>query len=408
MTGVDLMGIYDIFDDRSASTISGAPLDRIAEKYGTPVIVYSHARIVANIRRIKEAYQGHAKILYSVKANDNPRILEIMHQESLGSDAASPMEISISVFSGISAADILYSPNNASAYDLEFALDRGITINFNSFTQYRKLREKPPRISFRINPGFGMGQFAGITTGGTTTKFGIDPDTAIMAYGKAKDDGCGEFGIHMMIGSNNRDHRKIAEAYSSFFRIAERISREAGVRFEFVDVGGGLGIPYSENEEDLDIASLGSSVVRDFSKYGFGELVMEPGRYIIGDAGVIIGTVNDIHNGFVGTDIGMNLNIRPALYGARHTIVPLGRHEAGERMTVTGQVCEDTDRIGEMEWRVREGDRILVLDSGSYVYSMSSRYNGRPRPAEVMIMEDGSDRLIRRREDFSDFLATVV
>ncbi len=402
------MGLYDIFDDGSARSISGTSIDEMAKKYGTPVIIYSRARIVSNIRRIREAYENRVRMLYSVKANDNPRIIEIMHQESIGSDSASPMEIMMSIFSGIPPEDILYSPNNASEYDLNFALDRGIAINFNTFTQYRKMREKPERISFRINPGFGMGEFAGTTTGGARTKFGIDPDAAILAYRKAREDGIREFGIHMMIGSNNRDHVKIAEAYSNFFRIADRIGREAGVSFQFADVGGGLGIPYVQGENELDIAALGSAVLKEFDRYHFGDLVLEPGRYLVGDAGIIVGTVNDVHNGFAGTDIGMNLNIRPALYGARHTIIPVGERVEGEKITVTGQICENTDRIGDTAWRLSEGDRIMVLDAGVYVYSMSSRYNGRPRPPEIMIMEDGKDVMIRRREDFSDFIATVV
>ncbi|WP_297216579.1 diaminopimelate decarboxylase [Thermoplasma sp.] len=401
------MGVFDIFDNGSRSTISGISLNRIADIYGTPVIVYSARRIRDNFTRLKKAFP-EASIFYSVKANDNPRIIELLGGMGSGADTASPFEISMSIFAGIDTGNMLYSPNNASLRDLEFAYDRGITINFNSFTQYSKMRGKMERISFRINPGFGLGEFGGITTGGSNTKFGLDPDSAILAYEKAREDGSSEFGIHMMIGSNNRNHLQLYEAYSSFFKVADRISKEAGVKFEFVDIGGGLGIPYSSADKDLDIASLGSMTTDEFSRHGFGHLVLEPGRYIVGDAGIIIGTVNDVHNGFVGTDIGMNINIRPALYGARHMILPLSERTEGEEMTVTGQICENTDRIGQIAYRVMEGDRLMVLCAGAYIYSMSSRYNGRPRPAEAMIMEDGTDRLIRRREDFSDFLSAVV
>ncbi len=338
-----------------------------------------------------------------------------MGEMGSGADASSYHEIMLALNSGISERNISFTPNNVSPSELLFAIERGISVNFDSIGQFSSVGSRiPDVVSFRIKMNYGRGEFKGTTTSGYGAKFGETPENAILGYRKAKEMGCSEFGIHVMTGSNvtDADHfKKVAEEISD---TATHISREADVKFTYLDIGGGFGVPYRPGDMELDVRkaaeNIFSTIGSKFTQAGLPlpHLVIEPGRYMVADAGLLVGTVWDIkkqEKNYVGTDIGMNLLLRPALYGAYHHIVLANRinSDSGFTCDITGQICENTDRIGR-DTDIPEpspGDIIAVFDAGAYVRSMASNYNGRGFPSEVLI--DGKEEIIISQRE-SNFL----
>lgn len=397
----------------------------LARVHGTPLLVTSESRISENFSRLKNAFERHygkVAIKYAVKANPNPALIKLLAGRGAGMDASSNAEIDFALAAGVAREKIMFSPNYASVSELRYAIDAGVPINFDDVGQFRSISDYglPGLVSFRLNPGFGKGEFPGITLSGPDSKFGI-PDSHILdAYGAAMDSGAKRFGIHMMCGSNVLDPEYFGVITSKILDTAGRIKSELGIRMEFVDIGGGFGVPYRPGERSLDIEKTAEIVAAEFklklAEHGLGEpqLMMEPGRYLIADTTVLLGTVNHVkryEKTFVGTDVGMNLLLRPALYGAYHELYVVTRPEASPAITadVVGEVCENTDAIARDRRlpEVSAGDIIAVMNAGAYVYGMSSQYNGRPRPAEVLITAAGKQLVIRRRETSADLMATA-
>ena len=278
---------------------------------------------------------------------------------------------------------------------------------------YQDLKKERTIISFRINPEFGAGHHVHTITAGKEIKFGILEDQVIEAYSTAKSMGFTNFGIHQHIGSgiiNSLDYKKAVE---NFLRIIESLATKLGIKFDFVDFGGGLGIPYRPSDDPLDLNKYSEIVIdpfRDFFKNGdFGEpyLKIEPGRYISAESSIILTEVNTIKdNGFklfAGVDAGFNTLIRPAFYGSYHHIIPCKQKSGKSIYDVVGPICESGDILGKQREisKLDEGDIIAILDAGAYGYTMSSPYNSRPRPAEILI-KDGQSFLIREAESFED------
>ncbi len=401
-------------------------LTSIAKKYGTPLLVTSENKLRENCRRLKGAFDrnyGYSAFKYAIKANPNPKIVSIIADEGFGADASSPAEIEFALASGMKRDDILFSPNYASRQELVHALKEGVAINFDDLGQFETLSRfgVPKVVSFRLNPGFGSGEFAGIVTGGPNAKFGIPPADIEKAYRIAKDEGVERFGIHMMTGSNVLDPKYFADITSKMLKTAGRISKSVGIGFEFVDIGGGFGVPYRMGENELDIERTARVVAGAFregcERYGLEKprLMVEPGRYLVADTTVLLGTVNHVKRyakTFIGTDVGMNTLLRPALYGAYHEVALANRMKAKvlERASVTGEICENTDVIANdrMLPVARDGDVVAFFNAGAYVYGMSSNYNSRPRPAEALIRSSGRVALIRRHETTKDLFSTLV
>lgn len=417
------MNYRSYFDIKGNSLfLDNRNLTEIAKKYGTPVIVYSKRMILENIKKISGAFNvDFLSIHFAVKSNFNPVIISILKDAGIGVDAANLNEVLIARRTGISPDKIIASPNNLSKTDLSLISEQGVTINFDDVKQMELLKGSLPKVvSFRINPGIGKGEFKGITTGGKGSKFGMPPDAANEAYKVAKAGGCTRFGIHMMTGSNVLDATFFNESSKTFFSIAERISKDNGIDFEFLDLGGGLGVPYRENEEELDIKSTAKYIIENFEKSrsrGFfkqSKLIIEPGRYIIGNTAVLLTTVTNVKNYdemIIGIDASMNSLMRIPLYGAIHPV--LVANKANDRQdlkgNLTGQVCENTDILLRMVSlpRVEIGDVIAILNAGAYVSSMASNYNLFKRPSEILL--DGFEEvLIRREERLEDMLSTFV
>ena len=400
-------------------TISNCNIRELAGKYTTPFYVYDRREIIETYEKLKESFQKwypHFQVHYSVKANSNLHILKLLRELGAGADTSSPFEILLARKAGFTDGQILYTSNFESNDDLALIAGTAIRINLDDFHSYQRFLRfgLPERVSFRINPGIGKGGFEGITTAGTDAKFGVPYEKAFDAYKAAKEAGITRFGIHMMTGSNNLEPYYFAEITDKLMKIAGNIFNRLAIQPEYIDIGGGFGIPYSDDEKPLDVeetARLISEIITEkCNKFGFPlpELILEPGRYLVAKSGYLVTKVSGIKNSyktFIGVDAGMNTLIRQALYGAHHRISVYDKEKLESNVLVCGNVCENSDIFsrGVFLPAINDGDLLIFHDAGAYGYSMSSNYNNRPRPAEIMV-EDGKDTLIRRREQFEDFL----
>tara|TARA_Y100000590_G_scaffold82549_2_gene91974 strand:- start:1440 stop:2480 length:1041 start_codon:yes stop_codon:yes gene_type:complete len=335
----------------------------------------------------------------------------------MGGDCSSPGEIYAAELSGIELSNCIYTGNYESKADLSKALEKGCNINLDDTTSLDRLKTigLPERISFRLNPGFGKGTFSQITTAGRKAKFGIPAEKITDAYQKAINLGIKNFGMQCMVGSGNLDEEHFFDVISAIIKKTKSISSKLGIKFDFISMGGGFGIPYKDNEIPINFDRLFSKLSDIFYKTYKNRMDspafwIEPGKSIIGDTGIILSKVTGVkksYKNFIGIDAGMETLMRPALYGAYHRIYKIGNHENDkDTFDFTGQICENTDRIAidRPFPNVNEGDIISIMDVGAYGYSMSHNFNTRPRAAEILI-EKESTKLIRKRETINDIFA---
>ena len=402
--------------------IGDVTVEQLAAQYGTPLYVYDEQKIRANFRKVKEAfskYYSDFKMFYAVKACNNPAIVNILRQEGAGVDAASVNEILLAKHVGLGGEDVMFSGNFLSDDDIKQGLESGVIFNLDDISILERLLKfgTPEMLSFRVNPGYGksnVGEY--VTNAGPNAKFGIHPDKVLTAYKMAKDAGVKRFGAHMMTGSCITDAEYFPFVTGLLMDIIGNVAKTLQIDFEFIDLGGGLGIPYRPDEEGLDLekaAELTSAMfVKKCEEYGMRrpQLKLEPARYFVGNAGWIVGKVHAIKESYkkiAGTDVGMNTLARPAMYGSYHHIYVDGK-ENEKRATIglCGQLCENTDfwvKERELPESITEGDLIVVENAGAYGFGMSYQYNGRLRPAEVLV-KNGETMLIRKREEFEDMI----
>lgn len=407
-------------DDKIA--IGEIPAADIAAKFGTPTYVYDEQKIRKNYRRAFNAFAKHYpdfKMFYAVKSCNNPAIVNILRQEGAGVDAASVNEILLAKHVGLGGEDVMFSGNFLSDDDIRQGLESGVIFNLDDISLLPRLLKfgKPEILSFRVNPGYGksnVGEF--VTNAGPNAKFGIHPDKVMEAYKLAKEAGIKRFGAHMMTGSCITDAEYFPFVTGLLMDIIGKTGKELKIDFEFIDLGGGLGIPYKPGEPALDLekaAELTAKMFRDkVAEYGLKppQLKMEPARYFVGNAGYLIGRVHSIKESYkkiAGTDIGMNTLARPAMYGSYHHIYVDGKEqEPRAAIGLCGQLCENTDfwvKERELPASIAEGDLVVVENAGAYGFGMSYQYNGRLRPAEVLVNGEEAT-LIRTREDFDDMI----
>jgi len=414
--------IFPHFENRNNRLfLDDVDLTELAKKHGTPLLVTSESRLINNYRTMYNPFSSKYKkfqINYAIKSNSNPAILSIFRKEGAGADAASIGEIYLAKISGFDKEKIMFTPNYASGHILGAALDSGIAINFDDLAQLELVKDKKVEtVSFRINPGIGAGEFPGIVTGGHSSKFGIPEKYAIKSYRKAIKYGGKRFGIHMMAGSNNLDPKYFEMITAKFFEIAANIQSTLKIDFEFIDIGGGFGVPYRPDEEPLNMESVAELIIDNFKDKLLKKrsveptLIVEPGRYLVADSTVLLGSVTAIKNYdrfIIGTDVGMNILLRPALYGAYHHIVVANNLNAPlkRKVNIVGQVCENTDKIAEGRKfpDTNVGDILAVFNAGAYVYAMSSEYNAFFRPKELLIRRGPEIHTIRERETFNDLI----
>lgn len=399
--------------------IGKVDIKSLIDEYGTPLYVYDQKIIETNYKKIFYAFSKffeNFKIHYSVKANSNLQILRLIKSLGAGVDCSSPFELRLALLAGFKPDVIVYTGNYESIDDLKYVSSCKVRINLDDISSYNRLIKvcSPDFASFRVNPGIGKGGFEGITTGGADAKFGVPYELLKQAYFAAKKDGVKRFGVHIMTGSNILEPYYFAEVLEKLMRISGRIFSDLEIKPEYIDIGGGFGIPYSDEDVELDIETTARLISEVFFEYcdkfdlGKPELKIEPGRYLIGNAGYVVSRVTGIKRGykkFVGLDAGMNVLIRPALYGATHRIKIYGRDGVVQMAQICGQICENSDILGKNVPlpEVEEGDIVIILDAGAYGFSMASNYNGRPLPAEVLVDGD-SVKLIRKRQSFEDYV----
>ncbi len=406
--------------------IDGVSALEIASRFGTPVYVYSEKRIRANYRRIRDAFRSKRskfKANFAVKSNNNLTTLNIIRSEGAGADCSCPAEIMLARMAGFESSQILYSGNYNTDEELRYGLDSGAIINLDDGPLLERLLKygRPEILSFRINPGQGKGKYKGLVFAGPDAKFGMMEEDALRAYRTARDAGIKRFGLHMMSGSNVLDPDYFPAITERLMDIAGRISAELKIEFDFIDIGGGFGVPYQEDENELPISEVAEMVVAKFEEkialsktMGDPTLFIEPGRFIVCDAGILLATVTHVKKAgknFVGCDAGMNTLLRPALYGAYHAILPASRLGDSGTMTanVTGQICENSDIMGKDRVlpELVQGDLLAFLNCGAYGYSMASNYNTRTMPAESFVL-DGKAYLTRERETMTDFVRRQI
>ncbi|MEE8336395.1 MAG: diaminopimelate decarboxylase, partial [Candidatus Neomarinimicrobiota bacterium] len=395
--------------------------EELARTYGTPLYIYSKDRLAANLNRLDQALAVNFKkyhICYAVKANSNPNLLRIMKEilPSLGGDCSSPGEMYAAELAGIDLKDCIYTGNYESCEDLLLAVQKNCRLNLDDITSLDRLIEFPDsrEISFRLNPGFGKGTFSQIVTAGKEAKFGIPEFKINEAYARAKKAGFNKFGIQCMAGSGVLDESYFPELLKAIITAARNIEKELDIHFSFLSIGGGFGIPYEDLQTPLDLNRVFKKLSQEFySNYTMEDpdtpsLWIEPGKILVGDAGILLTRVNGVkksYKQYIGLDGGMETFMRPALYGAYQRLYKIGAldSEAVGKFDFTGPICENTDRLAVNRAfpQVYEGDLIALMDAGAYGYAMSHNFNGRPRPAEVLV-ENSTHSLLRNRETIQD------
>jgi diaminopimelate decarboxylase len=412
-------------EDRKGNLyFDGFSVQELVKKYDTPLYVISEKRIRENYNRLNTALINaykYVRIYYAAKANTNLTVLKILQSEGAYLDTVSPGEVFLGLSSGFTPERLMFTGTSVRTDELKMLADANITVNVDSISELERLLKLtvPPIVSIRVNPEIGAGHHSHCITAGPESKFGLWEEETIQAYAIAKRARVERFGIHMHIGSGILDPEPYALAVEKLLNIAKRVHEEVGVNFEFVDIGGGLGVPYKPEDKDLDLTEYVNKVINPFKvkvkDYGLGKpiLCVEPGRYLVCDSTVLLTSVNTVKvtpaHKFVGVDAGFNTLIRPTMYGSYHPILVANKLEAAEKETydIAGPICESGDLLAKdrMLPEITEGDILAILNAGAYGFSMSSQYNSRPRAAEVLIRQ-GKDILVRKREDFGDLIAS--
>ena len=402
--------------------IDGCRATDLVREFGSPLYVYSENRIRENYRRLLQAYRKHYpkfEIFYAIKANNNPAIVQILANEGAGTDCSCLGEIKMARNAGVPPEKQLFTGVFPSRKDLQEAISGGTVINIDNLADLQHI-EKIDILSFRINPGHGDSGSEGLVFAGPDAKFGIPSTKVEEAYARAKALGVKRFGVHMMTGSNILDPEYFGKMVEYLLDIIGPIAKKLNIHFEFIDIGGSLGIPYRPDQPELDIEATAENVVNSLRKklreYDLGEpvLIQEPGRYLVADAGVLLTTVTSVKDNeipFLGLDAGMNTLLRPALYKTYHHVLLANDVRAAYNTpyNLVGPICENTDAFATkrpLPKDISDGDVLALLDAGAYGFSMSSQYNTQPRAAEVLV-RDGQAEVIRHREDFFDITRKV-
>jgi len=407
----------------SVDFFNGSDPFELTETYGSPLYVYNERILRKSCRElIGMCDYPKYQVTFSVKANSNLAIMQIVREEGLLADAMSQGEIHVGLEAGFSAKDIFFIPNNISEDEMQYAIERGILTSADSISQLEQYGTLNPggRVAVRFNPGIGAGHCEKVITAGKEAKFGVNPGQIQDVKNVIKRFNLKLVGINQHIGSMFMEKEPYLNGASALFDIAKQFDD-----LEFIDLGGGLGTPCRkmEGEKRFDLNDLGESLskmMRQFSREYGKELtfMIEPGRYVVAEAGLLLGTVHAVkHNDsveYVGSDMGFNVLARPILYDAHHDIEVYTRDDApsGEqrKVNVVGNICESGDIIAKDRLlpKISEGDLLGVLDAGAYGHVMSSNYNNRLRPAEVLLREDNSVRLIRNRDSLEDLTRPFI
>ncbi|MBS3051268.1 MAG: diaminopimelate decarboxylase [Candidatus Aenigmarchaeota archaeon] len=398
--------------------------EKIMQDNPTPFYIYDENGIRESARKLTEAFSWSEgfRNFFAVKATPNPHILKIMKEEGFGTDCSSMPELVLSEKIGIVGENIMFTSNDTPREEFRKAVELGAIINLDDITHIRMLKEAagiPGIICFRYNPGpLKAGNI--IIGNPVEAKYGLTREQIFEAYKLMKLEGVRRFGIHTMVVSNMLDEEYLIDTARMLFKLAVEIHEEIGIKFEFINLGGGIGIPHKPGDKPVDMSKLSEGIKDAYEKIivpaGLHpvKIFMECGRFITGPNGYLVAKIRHVarkYKNFVGLDATMANLMRPALYGAYHHITVLGKKGEAKTLVcdVTGSLCENNDKfaIDRELPQVKEGDTLVIHDVGAHGHAMGFQYNGKLRSAELLMKPDGSIRRIRRPETIDDYFATL-
>ena len=417
-----------------------AKLEQIAAEYPTPFHIYDAKAIRENARRLKKAFSWNKgfREYFAVKATPNPEIMKLLKEFDFGSDCSSMAELVLAERVGNTGEAIMFTSNDTPAEEFVKAWDLGAIVNFDDITHWpffldalRKVGRIPATIADGANPLssrlFCCRYNPGPLKGGNAiigkpeeAKYGFTTPQLFEAYARMKAKGVKRFGLHTMVASNELDPQYIIDTATLLFDLAVEISRKVGITFDFVNIGGGIGIPYRPDQEPMDIVRVGKGIEASYREHVLAQghpdlkLYMECGRCITGPYGYLVSRVRhikDTYRKYAGLDACMANLMRPALYGAYHHITVPAKMDlpATETYDVTGSLCENNDKfaIARQLPPLAPGDLVVIHDAGAHGHAMGFQYNGKLRSAELLLRPDGSVKEIRRAETLKDYFATL-
>ena len=406
--------------------VSLQQLEAISEQFPTPYHLYDEKGIRENARKLKQAFSWNPgfREYFAVKATPNPTLMQILHEEGCGMDCSSLTELMLCERTGISGEEIMFSSNDTPAEDYVLAAKLGATINLDDITHIDFLEKTigyiPERVCCRYNPGGYFEISNTIMDSPGDAKYGMTKPQMFQAYRLLKEKGVKDFGIHAFLASNTTTNDYWPTLAMQLFRLAVELKNDVGIHIGFINLSGGVGIPYRPDQQPADILEIGEKVRRVYEQIlvpadmGDVAIYTELGRFMLGPYGCLVTKAihqKHIHKDYIGVDACACNLMRPAMYGAYHHITVMGKENLPEDhlYDVTGGLCENNDQFAIDRWlpRVDVGDYLVIHDTGAHGHSMGYNYNGKLRSAELLLREDGSAKLIRRAETPEDYFATL-
>ena len=406
--------------------ITKEQVEEIVKKYPTPFHIYDEKGIRENVKAVKEAFAWNKgfKEYFAVKANPNPFLIKILNEYGCGCDCSSYTELLLSQALGVKGDNIMFSSNATPAEEYVYANELGATINLDDFTHIEFLEKTigklPETISCRFNPGGLFEMSNGIMDNPGDSKYGFTTQQLFDGFKLLKEKGVKHFGIHSFLASNTVTNEYYPKLAKILFELAVELKEKVGVHIAFINLSGGVGIPYFPDQEKNDIYAIGEGVRKAYEEVlvpnGMDDVAIftEMGRFMMGPYGQLVTTAihqKHIYKEYIGCDAcAVNL-MRPAMYGSYHHITVLGKENAvcDHKYDVTGSLCENNDKfaVDRMLPEIEMGDVLVIHDTGAHGYAMGYNYNGKLKCAELLLKEDGSVELIRRAETAKDYFATL-
>lgn len=400
-------------------------LEEIVKKYPTPFHLYDEKGIRENARKVNEAFSWNKgfKEYFAVKATPNPYILQILKEEGCGSDCSSLTELMMSEACGFSGSEIMFSSNATPPEEFEMAAKLGAIINLDDFTHIdfveKVLGKLPETMCCRLNTGGNFELSNGIMDTPGEAKYGFTREQLTEGYKKMLEKGVKHFGLHAFLASNTKTNEYYPALARILFKTAVELKEETGASIEFINLSGGVGVPYHPDEEPNDIGAIGEGVRQAFEDIlvpaGLGDVAIftEMGRFMLAPYGHLIARAiheKHIYKEYIGLDACACNLMRPAMYGSYHHITVAGKEDApcDHVYDVTGSLCENNDKFAIDRYlpQVDKGDLLVIHDTGAHGFAMGYNYNGKLKSAEILLHEDGSFEMIRRAETAKDYFAT--
>ncbi len=405
--------------------LSAEKLSEVIKKFPTPFHLYDEKTIRENFRRLREAFSWAPEFRehFAVKATPNPAIVKILADDGAGTDCSSIAELFISERAGVTGEKIMLTSNDTPAEEFQKAIELGAIINLDDITHVEYLEKNagmPACLSFRYNPADIMNDGNDIIGRPAEAKYGLTREQIFEGYELALNKGVKRFGLHTMIASNERKAETFIYTGRIMFELAAEIKKRLGINFEFINLGGGIGIPYRPDEKPVNLQKVGEGIRNLYNEIlipaGMEKIriATESGRAMTGNAGWLVSTVlheKNTYKNYIGLDSCMANLMRPALYGAYHHITVVGKENEPQDQIydVTGSLCENNDKfaIDRNLPKIDTGDIVIIHDTGAHGHAMGFNYNGKLRSAELLLRENGELEMIRRAETLDDYFATL-